>query len=82
MNIKVERNYLEINSIQELNDSNKVDERFTIQYLKNTDFQINKFFYKNVGKNHQWRDRLVWTENQWIKYTTDKKIQKGKINGS
>ena len=75
MNIKVERNYLEINSIQELNDSNKVDERFTIQYLKNTDFQINKFFYKNVGKKHNWVDRLIWTEKKWIDYVSDKNVK-------
>ena len=75
MNTKVERNYLEINSIQELNDSNKVDERFTIQYLKNTDFQINKFFYKNVGKKHNWVDRLVWTEKKWIDYVSNKNVK-------
>ena len=26
------------------------------------DFQINKFFYKNVGKKHRWIDRLVWSD--------------------
>ena len=75
MNTKVERNYLEINSIRELNDSNNVDERFTIQYLKNTDFQINKFFYKNVGKKHNWVDRLVWTEKKWIDYVSNKNVK-------
>ena len=75
MNKKVERNYLEINSIKDLNDSNNVDERFTIQYLKNTDFQINKFFYKNVGKKHNWVDRLVWTEKKWIDYVSDKNVK-------
>ena len=69
MNTKVERNYLEINSIQELNDSNKVDERFTIQYLKNTDFQINKFFYKNVGKNITgWTDLFGQKKNGLIMF--------------
>jgi len=75
VNTKVERNYLEINSIRELNDSNNVDERFTIQYLKNTDFQINKFFYKNVGKKHNWVDRLVWTEKKWIDYVSNKNVK-------
>ena len=36
---------------------------------------LNKFFYKNVGKNHHWIDRLVWTENQWINYVSDKKVK-------
>ena len=36
---------------------------------------MNKFFYKNVGKNHYWVDRLVWNEKQWIDYVFDKKVQ-------
>ena len=75
MNKKVERNYLEINSIKDLNESSKVDEKFSIQYLKTPDFQINKFFYKNVGKKHNWIDRLVWTEKQWIDYVSDQNVK-------
>ncbi len=75
MNKKVERNYLEINSIKDLNESSKVDEKFSIQYLKTPDFQINKFFYKNVGKKHNWIDRLAWTEKQWIDYVSDQNVK-------
>ena len=75
MNKKVERNYLEINSIKDLKDSSNVDERFFIQHLEIPDFQINKFFYKNVGKNHNWVDRLVWTEKQWIDYVSDQYVK-------
>ena len=75
MNKKVERNYLEIKSIKNLKDSSNVDERFFIQHLKTPDFQINKFFYKNVGKNHNWVDRLVWTEKQWIDYVSDQNVK-------
>ena len=75
MNKKVERNYLEINSIKDLKDSSNVDERFFIQHLEIPDFQINKFFYKNVGKNHNWVDRLVWTEKQWIDYVSDQNVK-------
>ena len=39
------------------------------------DFQLNKFFYKNIGKNHHWIDRLIWTDKQWIDYVTDKKVK-------
>jgi ribosomal protein S18 acetylase RimI-like enzyme len=75
VNKKVERNYLEINSIKDLKDSSNVDERFFIQHLEIPDFQINKFFYKNVGKNHNWVDRLVWTEKQWIDYVSDQNVK-------
>ena len=32
------------------------------------DFQLNKFFYKNIGKKHKWIDRLNWRNENWIDY--------------
>ena len=75
MNKKIERNYLEINSIKDLKESNIENERHSIQLIEPADYQLNKFFYKNVGKNHNWVDRLIWTEKQWIRYATDKKVK-------
>ena len=37
--------------------------------------KITFFFYKNVGKDHQWVDRLVWTDKKWIDYTSNKKVK-------
>ena len=74
MNRKIERNYLEISSLADLIDSNTPKD-CSIEFLKPTNFQLNKFFYKNVGKNHHWVDRLMWTENQWIEYTSSKEVE-------
>ena len=75
MNKKVERNYLEINSVSELNETVINSDKFEIKLIKPADFQINKFFYKNVGKKHQWIDRLTWTEKQWTNYVCDQKVK-------
>ena len=75
MNKKVERNYLEISSLEDFKDSFYNSDKHSIQLVDPVDFQLNKFFYKNVGKNHHWIDRLVWTEKQWIKYVSDKKVK-------
>ena len=75
MNKSVERNYLEIHSINELNVSKKIFKNYSIQIVEPDDFQLNKFFYKNVGKNHHWVDRLSWTEKQWIEYTSNKNVK-------
>ena len=75
MNKKVERNYLEINSVSELNETVINSDKFEIKLIKPADFQINKFFYKNVGKKHQWVDRLTWTEKQWTNYVCDQKVK-------
>tara|TARA_X000000368_G_scaffold374379_1_gene326027 strand:- start:1398 stop:1901 length:504 start_codon:yes stop_codon:yes gene_type:complete len=72
---KIERNYLEINSLTDLKDSNISQKDLSITLVQPVDFQLNKFFYKNVGKKHQWVDRLIWTEKQWIEYTSDEKVK-------
>ena len=71
----VERNYLEINSIQELNAVENKSIDFTINILEPKNFQLNKFFYKNIGKNHNWVDRLVWTDKQWGEYVYNEKVK-------
>ena len=75
MNKKVERNYLEISSLEDFKDSFYNSDKYSVQLVDPVDFQLNKFFYKNVGKNHHWIDRLVWTEKQWIEYVSDKKVK-------
>jgi len=72
---KIERNYLEIKSLKDLNDSKTFIYEHSLELVNPADFQLNKFFYKNIGKNHRWVDRLVWSDKQWIEYTTDKKVK-------
>jgi GNAT superfamily N-acetyltransferase len=72
---KVERNYLEINSIEELNEPHNLSPDFIIELIQPDDFKLNKFFYKNIGKSHHWVDRLIWTDNQWMNYTSDRRVK-------
>ena len=75
MTLEVQRNYLEINSIKDLNDVIETSDDFSLNLLKPINFQLNKFFYKNIGKKHKWIDRLVWTEAQWIDYVSNKNVK-------
>ena len=75
MSKKIERNYLEIKSLKDLNDSKTFIYEHSLELVNPADFQLNKFFYKNIGKNHRWVDRLVWSDKQWIEYTSDKKVK-------
>ena len=75
MTEEVKRNYLEINSIQDLIEVTKPTIDYSLNLLEPTNFQLNKFFYKNIGKKHKWIDRLVWTENQWIDYVLNEKVE-------
>ena len=75
MTKEVQRNYLEINSVQELELVPKPSKDYSINLLDPVNFQLNKFFYKNIGKKHKWIDRLVWSEAQWINYVSNEKIK-------
>ena len=75
MNKKVDRNYLEIQSLDDLIESKNPSDEFLIKLINPANFQLNKFFYKNIGKKHRWVDRLVWTDKQWINYTVDKRVK-------
>ena len=73
--IEISRKYLEIKNLNELNQVNKPDEFCEIEVIKNPDFQINKFFYKQIGKKHRWIDRLSWTDQNWINYLNNKDVK-------
>ena len=75
MSKKIERNYLEINSLNDLKETKLTQNGFSSKKVEPENFRINKFFYKNVGKKHHWVDRLVWTDKNWIDYTTDNKVK-------
>ena len=74
MTEKIFRNYLEIKTLEDLNEVTKPSERYSVNQLHPKDFQLNKFFYKNVGKNCNWVDRLVWTDLNWIEYVSNTKL--------
>ena len=72
---KVKRNYLEINFLKDLKETPSFSKNYSVTLVDPTDFQLNKFFYKTIGKKHHWVDRLVWTQKQWIDYVSDKNVK-------
>ncbi len=75
MNKKVKRNYLEITSIKDFRNSFYDSEEYSVQIVDPVDFQLNKFFYKNIGKNHKWVDRLIWSDEKWINYVSNESVR-------
>ncbi len=75
MTEEVKRNYLEIKSLKDLKEGNKPSENYSLSLIDPINFQLNKFFYKNIGKNHKWVDRLSWSEEKWINYVSSKNVQ-------
>ena len=74
MKEKIFRNYLELKSLKDFKDVKRPSKENAVELVNPKDFQLNKFFYKNIGKNCHWVDRLIWTELDWTKYISDEKL--------
>ena len=75
MTEEVKRNYLEINSLNDLKEGTKPSEDYSLSLIDPINFQLNKFFYKNIGKKHKWVDRLSWSEEKWINYVSSERVK-------
>ena len=70
----IARNYLEIKSLNQLSEVKKPGDNYSLNQVFPNDFQLNKFFYKQIGKNYQWFDRLIWTDKNWIEYVSNSNL--------
>ena len=74
MTKEINRYYLEIYSADELKEKKLLSDDFYVSHVDPPNFQLNRFFYKNVGKNHRWIDRLTWNDLKWIDYVQNAKV--------
>ena len=75
MKSQVERSYLEIKSLKELVEKTKPLNDLYIEKANPPDFQLNKFFYKQIGRKHRWIDRLIWEDKKWIEYVENPRVR-------
>ena len=71
--MRVKRYFLELNNYQ-LKDF-LIPNSYKIYLDTKKDFNINKFFYKQVGREHYWRDRLIWSDSEWANYVSNKNFE-------
>ena len=72
--IPVQRNFLELKDLKNLKTNSINDKKYLVKKIK-PDFQLNKFFYKQVGKKHRWIDRLSWSDGKWMNYISNKNLE-------
>jgi len=79
---KVQKFFLELKKEKKPNYSIIFPQNVKIYLETKKDINVNKFFYKQVGKDHFWRDRLLWSDKEWEKYVGNKNLETGvmKIN--
>ena len=74
---KVQRFFLELKKDKKTNKSITPPKNIKIFLNTEKDININKFFYRQVGKDHFWRDRLLWSDKEWSKYINNKNLETG-----
>jgi GNAT superfamily N-acetyltransferase len=74
---KVQRFFLEFKKDKKFTQSIILPKNIKISLDTKKDFNINKFFYRQVGKEHFWRDRLLWLDKDWKKYIGNKNLETG-----
>ena len=72
---EINRHYLEIKNLKDLSECKSPSPKCNITLINPPDFQINKFFYKQIGKKHRWLDRLSWEDEKWISYTNNPNVK-------
>ena len=71
---RVQRFFLEIKNFSKPIELN-LPVNYKIILDEKKDFQLNKFFYKQIGIDHYWRDRLLWSDNEWLNYVKNKNLE-------
>jgi|TARA_B110000211_G_scaffold234277_1_gene303279 ribosomal protein S18 acetylase RimI-like enzyme len=72
--LKVQRYFLEAKETDYKKKKFVLPKNYQI-ILEKKNFTINKFFYKQIGIDHYWRDRLIWTDIEWKKYISNPNLE-------
>jgi len=67
MSKKVSRFFLEISSIKDLTFSKCLERNLFIKKENKSNKDLPKFLYKEIGKDYNWKDRLNWSDNDWVR---------------
>ena len=67
----IDRFYLHLLSVRDLNQSNCKEKNLEVLLEKIPSIDLCKFFYKEVGRDFFWRDRLKWSNQDWLDYVSN-----------
>ena len=67
----IERYFLEIYSKKSLVRSKSKEKNLEIILEKKPTVDFCKFLYKEVGRDFFWRDRLKWSDQNWLNYISN-----------
>jgi ribosomal protein S18 acetylase RimI-like enzyme len=71
MERSIDRFYLHLLSINDLIPSNCKEKNLEVILEKEPTVDFCKFLYKEVGRDFFWRDRLKWSDQDWLNYISN-----------
>ena len=71
MKRQIERTFLHILTIDQLKQSTSPGDNFIISLEEKPTIDLCKFLYKEVGRDFFWRDRLKWSDRDWLDYLSN-----------
>ncbi|UCG58020.1 MAG: GNAT family N-acetyltransferase [Phycisphaerales bacterium] len=67
--------YLQMLDSKELIERDCADPEFRVKECLDEQWRVSKSFYRSVGKDWNWIDRLGWTDRQWMEYAQAKNLR-------
>ena len=67
----IDRFYLHLLSMSDLIKSNCKEKNLEVVQEKKPTIDFCKFLYKEVGRDFFWRDRLKWSDQDWLDYISN-----------
>ena len=67
----IDRFYLHLLSRSDLTESNCKEKNLEVVLEKKPTVEFCKFLYKEVGRDFFWRDRLKWSDQDWLSYISN-----------
>ena len=71
---RVQRFFLEVKNFTKPIEFN-LSKNLKIILDEKKDIKLNKFFYKQIGIDHYWRDRLLWSDKEWLQYVSNRYLE-------
>ena len=71
MERSIDRFYLHLISRNDLIPSNCKEKNLEVILQKESTVDFCKFLYKEVGRDFFWRDRLKWSDQDWLNYISN-----------
>ena len=71
MERSIDRFYLHLLSRSDLTESNCKEKNLEVVLEKKPTIDFCKFLYKEVGRDFFWRDRLKWSDQDWLDYISN-----------